>query len=661
MSLLIDPLKHFGRDLSQIDGHIFIVPSPETLKELINKITNFDLLPPGQIQILQAISQTDSQYVTVHDIETYLKYSRHGINKFITKMNNSAVLIKTDFELTSGKKLPRNKCFCIPHQSEFTNLFSELELIKRNKVNNRSKAHIEPSKKLALKQLNLPSCVRENNVNQGLFFSNLPPFERMLPDRSYKKNNYISTIYLQQKKVIVAAKSPNRIMNSDDMKTLYTLMTLSINQQANMIDYYRASNSPLLNSHYIEIRHIMKVLGKPAAGSYYDSFVNSVIRIKETFFDLHQLETMYMTTDGDDLFVGEEFRFFSSCKSLSKQGATIFTDKDNNQTINIKPFGFIIAWNESLFKKMLMDRYFFVIPLKILAAPTIIFLFYMALRNYFSFDRKKTWTLSADELHKKLNSSARIDNFKRDLISGLDSLIEGKNALQRNGGSQIDMQGFLITVKMSKNVLTQLICTIDVDKMLAYAGVTSPNTAHKNKVMAAPTTANPLIDLLPIIEFKELRGSELPQESHMRLLMNPKELLKNINIVKSKHFFSVKKNDHNHRITTYSDDSEVLSICEIVHESPHDQSAFFAHLCSLRNKLNPLNSGNASNQEELSLEQFTIILDGLCKIKAIIIERIELFDILFNRAQLISAACKWDGKAENSTLLNSIFSLYSHK
>lgn len=659
MPLIIDAVKEFGEDISQKEGHLFFLRSAESVKDLIDKISTFEYLTENQTQLLKAIYNTNSTYVTVRQIEDYLGKSRDSINKLISKLADLTVINSIDFKFSSGKLLPKTKCFTFPEKDKFITLLSLLEDEKKTKQNNKIKTTLITAKNNALAEHDLPLSVLENKINQGFFPSKLPPFERMLPDRSHKDNNYISSIYIKQKKVIVEAKSAKQIMNGDDLKTLYTLMTLSINQQANLLDYYIQKGCSPLNHHYIEIRHIMKVLGKSSAGSYYEAFVKSILRIKDTSFDLHQLEAMYENAQGESIFVSQDFRFFDSCQAISKEGPIIASDKDNKKSVKIKPFAFLISWHPTLFNKMLTDKYFFVIPLKILAAPTLIFLFYMILRNHFSFDRTKTWVLTVEELHDKLNSSALLHNFKRDFIGGLNTWNEGKDKLPSNGELLIDIQGFMITVQMVKDAIVQLHCKLDTKKMLSYAGLESDDDGLTAQgTLAAPTISNPIGDLLPILQFKDGRGSEFPQESNMRLLLNSDQLLKDIKITKQgRTAIIIAKQQLTKRLTAYTDDSEILFICEEVQENQKDQAAFFTHLQTLRSKLSFLTAGHAAAKKEISPILFSNILKGLVSQHKMILEIDELFDLLNGKGQLIKIAAEWDGDIQ-SPVLQKISALY---
>ncbi|MFT4928183.1 MAG: hypothetical protein ACI8WB_004302, partial [Phenylobacterium sp.] len=382
-------------------------------------------------------------------------------------------------------------------------------------------------------------------------------------------------------------------------------------------------------------------------------------RIKDTSFDLHQLEAMYENAQGESIFVSQDFRFFESCQAISKEGPAVTEDKNKKKSVKIKPFAFMISWHSTLFNKMLTDKYFFVIPLKILAAPTLIFLFYMILRNHFSFDRTKTWSLTVEELHDKLNSSALLHNFKRDFIGGLNSWNEDKTKLPSDGEQLIDIQGFMITITLVKDVIVQLHCKLDTRKMLSYAGLESDeNGLTTQGTMAAPTIPNPIGNLLPILQFKDNRGGEFPQESNMRLLLNSDQLLKDIDITKvGKTAMIITKHQMSKRLTAYSDDSEILYVCEDVHKKQEDQAAFFTHLQTLRSKLSLLTAGQAANKKEISPTLFSDILNALVNQHHTILEVDELFDLLSGRGQLIKIAADWDGDVK-SPILQKLSSLY---
>lgn len=664
--LLLDSEGILGHVLTQQDGHVFYIPDPDSIQELVEQTEPSKLLTESQLSFLKAAlleySKSNSEYITVSQIEVYLEGNRSSINKTITKLNTLTLLKSVEFSLTSGKSLPRTKCYVFPEKSDFPSLFAILNSKKNVIKDNRSKANIHPARNTALASFGLPPTVTNNEVREGKSFilTGLPPFEQLVPDRRYKERSLITQIKLKSQPVIVETKSPDVLMNSDDIKTLFILIALSINAQADMLDYYKSAGGPPINHHYIEIKHIMNALGKSAAGSYYKGYVKSILRIKDTSFDLHMLKSLYVSPEGEPLFVGSDFRFFKSCRPISKKQPVVEIDKDNNQTVKIRPFAFIIEWDETIFEKMLTDSYFFVIPLKILGSSTSIFLFYMTLRNYFSVDTTRIWKLTLEDLHCRLHSVAHIHNFKRDFTISLSAWVEGDNKLPCYGSVTVDLQGFMIKVHMSDDNIVRLDCSVDVAKMLSCAGVKSGK--HGKEDRSAPIAHNPLLDLSNVIEFKEQRGDEFPRNKSMRLRLNSRDLLKNINMTKgSKQIITVSKFDYCQHFTFYSDDNLLVSISHSVHDLEEDRAAFFGYLKELRSKLSPLYFGSAGSKIELSLAMFSDILEGLTQSHSMILEADELFELLRNKGHLIKVAATWDGKTSESPLLSKLASLYTEK
>ena len=663
-SLILDPIELIGETLSQKHGHLFYIKNIEDVKNFVSNIDKNNLLTKRQIALLKSICfahQSKTNFCTVSQAERNMDQSRDGINKSINFFIKQKIINPLDIKLSVGVMPPRTKSFSFIHKSEFLNVLSALEAKSSNKKTNQKKEGISETRTNVLKKYNLPNSVTENEIQRGMFPSQLPPFEKMLPNKSFTGKTHITEVTIKNRKVIVEAKSTEKLMTDDDLKTLYTLMTLSINQQANLVAYYLTKNCDPINSHYIEIRHLLKVLNKGSSGSYYDSFVKSITRIKETVFNLHQLEEMFTDELGERFFASPEFRFFESCTPISKEGPIIVSDVENNNVVKIKPFGFIIKWNDELFKKMLTDKYFFVIPLKILSAQTLIFLFYIFLRNQFSFERTRTIHYTIDELHRKLNSSAMIHNFKRDFTSSLNNWNKSKGKFPSNSEIIIDLQGFFITVNIENDLVTDVKCRIDAQKMLSYVGLQSDENGLTSKgTLAAPTTLNPMLRLAPLLSFAKSRGDEFPSQYNMRLLLNNKNLLKNIDISKTnRKYIHLKKGTFRTKINFYTEDSKLLTICEKTHVEKDLQAAFFSHLQTLRSKLLPLGWRNGRESYEISKDTFHLLQQALYKDHGKIIEGEHLYDLLLERSQLVKIiATSWNDK-NSKVLSNQIYDLYN--
>jgi len=661
--ITLDSRSLINDELKQKHGHLFYISDIESLKSFINGIDGKALLTNRQIELLKAISfayHEKTRFCSVSQIESFIEQSRDGINKAINSLVKLDIIKNCSIELIDGILPPRTKSFKLAEKKEFLNILSLLEDNKSKTKSNKRKSGISKAKSTTLEQYNLPQLVTENNVQRGMFPSQLPPFEKMLPHKGFQGDSFATEVRIKDQRVLVETKSSDSIMTDDDLKNLYTLMTLSLNQQANLVDYYLKKQCEPINHHYIEIRHLLKVLNKGSSGSYYDSFVKSIFRIKGTVFNLHALKSMFTDSLGESFFASPEFRFFESCTPISKEGPIVIKDENNIDRVEIKPFGFIIEWNKHLFKKMLTDKYFFVIPLKILSAPTLIFLFYMFLRNQFSFDRTRTLSFDLEQLHEKLNSSSLLHNFQRDFFNSLNNWNKDIEKLPKDGDINIDLQGFFLDVHISKGTITQVRCRVDAQKMLSHVGLHSEEGGISSKgKLAAPIVNNPLA---PLLSFRSSRGEEFPSEFSPRLLLNDKNLLKNIDIRKDcRNHFTVLHNKTSTRITFYTDDNSILTLCEYTHQENEKQAAFFAHLQTLRNKLLPLCWRNGTTNSDISVETFSGLQDSLLMNHGAIIENDELYDLLSGQTQLVKIiASNWESSLKE-TLTGKVFELYLQK
>ena len=639
--LEIDPNKMFGKSISQKDGHILYCSELTGFKGFIKQSEQFNTLTSNQIKLLKVISLTlessDSDYVLIKSLEDNTSFNRKSINTYILKLHKVKVINTLDFVLINSTKLPQLRCYGLPTSKNFIDIFPDPELRTEQLISAKSRKDIHNNSIKALSNYDLPESVLENSATQGIYPTGLPPFETMLPTKKHKSNNYLTTIIVKKKKIVVEVKSTSNVMIDEDLKTLYTLMTLSINHQSNLVDYYLQKQILPQNTHYVAIRHIMNVLGKSSAGSYYTAFAKSVMRIKNTVFDLHALEAMFVDGAGDSFFASREFRFFEECTPLSSQGPVILTNENDEKFVSISPKAFIISWNKKLFQKMLSDKYFFVIPLEILSAPTIIFLVYIFLRNQFSFDKSKNLDLTVEDLHKKLNSSALVHNFRRDLTNQLNSWNKGKSNLPKDGKSTIDISGFICKIITSASTISTMRFSLDPQKMLSHVGIeASPKGMLPSGKPAAPTMANPIQELIPLISFKENRGDEFPSEIDVKLLMAPTNLLREVSYVKrNAHVTNINCKTATWEISAYTSDSEILTISETIHDlnksntqtlGDFDTQGFlFARIQKARSSLALLGWRQGIENKTISVHLFDDLLHRIYQNHNLLVESSNLF------------------------------------
>jgi hypothetical protein len=668
-SELIESISRSFNEITKDLGHIFFIPDASELDEIIKIAKNRAFLTDNQVNILEAIKiaygLSDNDFTSVIDILPYTKQVRRGVNKTINLLIDSGIF---DISITEQVKeaLPaRSKCIQICSTKTIASIVEHLE----NKKNvSKSSSLRESTKSIKLDLINdagLPRSVLENRPKQGLFPSGLPPFNEMLPTKRFKDSKYVCDVNIKGKNVMVEAVSSGNLMHDDDLRIVWTLMTLSINQQCNLIDYYIQKQSEPQNRHYIEIRHILNALGKNNAGSYYREFTNSILRIRATVFNLHELEAVYSDVLGESFFASPQFSFFEECTPISKTGPVVIKDDNNVKSVEIKPFGFSIVWNKTLFKKMIEDNYFFIVPLKILAAPTTIWLIYMYLRNVFSVDKNIIVDMTTEELHEKLRSRSHFSNFKRDMFLHFNTWNKEFCALPKDGTLDVDLQGFIARLSIKDNHITSVRFTCHVQRMLSHIGIkANKDGRNEHGTIVAPILKNPIgKSLAPLLSFKNSRGDEFPSEHHARLLLNKKHLLKGIDIKKaSKQRLKITKRHNEWIINRYVNNNTIFKITEDVADGDDAQAAIFTHFKSLRDKLPLLSWEQDGNPTTLSQGMFDTIQLSLSNKHSILVETEELYTLLHSQNQLVRLiCCNYTDKTEPTILDNIAMLINSSK
>jgi hypothetical protein len=640
---------NFPNGLSRSNGHLFIINKANEIKEFIALLPIDNKLTNRQITLLECLKDNKDIPTTIlslSSIEEIINIKRVNLNKIVSELIEIRILVSIPFTLPKDISIGRCKCLQVAEKHSWFEIISTLgQTITSNKKTRVTNNQLMIN---TLGPNELPSNIIENEVSKGMYPAGVPQFEKFLPNRYYKKRTFVKETMISGKKVLIELRtSDSALMYDEDLKNVFILMTLFINQQANSLKYYLEKKIPPSNLQYVEIRHIMKALKKGSAGSYYDSFVKSIMRIKRTTFDLHGLEAIFIDSETDEkLFATRDFSFFKSCWPISSEGGVVSKDIDDNEFVKISPKGFLIKWNDHLFNKMLSDNYFFVLPLSILSAYTPIFLLYMYLRNYFSrrLNQKNSLSFTIDEMRQKLNSSASITNFKRDLLTAINVWLkkDGEDKIIDECTRKFNLEGFSVVVHLEDGTLTSLQFRVNMRLMLYSLDIeTNKDGLAISGNKAAPTALNPMYEYLPMLSrFKETRGGEFPGDFNARLLL-PKAL-------KNVEFMRTRKGslDIGYHITCwsviyYTSDRSLLTITEEIYPALDDgiQQGVFTNLAYRRDKLPPLSSGEYT----LTKDAFGELLLTLVKALGIYLEDEDLYTFLYKKEVLIKLLCQdWD-------------------
>jgi hypothetical protein len=661
--LAIKPEIHFPDGLSRSNGHLFKIDPQNAINEFLDLLPHDSVLTNRQLRLLQCLSIDDKQITDLRSlsmIEKITLIKRVNLNKIVAELTEIKILVSIPFSLPDGVSVGKCKCFQIADKNTWFDIISNLKP-NTNKPRN---------KRITNKQIvgevlgpnELPANIIENDVSKGMYPAGVPQFEKFLPNRYYKQRTFVKETIIAGKKVLVELRtSDSALMFDEDLKNVFILMTLFINQQANSLSYYIEKKIAPTNLQYVEIRHIMKALKKGSAGSYYDSFVKSIMRIKRTTFDLHELQASFVDGETDEqLFATSDFSFFKSCWPISSEGGVVEKDIDDNEFVKINPKGFLIKWDDVLFKKMLSDNYFFVLPLSILSAHTPIFLLYMYLRNFFSrrSNQKSTLNFTIEEMHTKLNSSASVYNFKRDLLTAINAWLkqQGEEKIVNDEVRKFDIEGFKVLIHLEEGNLTSLQFRVNMRVMLSSLDIeTNEDGSALSGNKAAPTALNPMYEYIPMLsKFKETRGGEFPGDFNARLLLP--SAFKGVSFQRSgKGILEIRYLIHTWSINHYTSNKYIMAITEQIYPTIDDgaQQGVFTNLVNRRDKLQPLYTGELV----LSPELFEALLVVLARTNSLYFEQNELYNFLFKKDLLIKLLCMdW---AENKSFSDKILSLFA--
>lgn len=178
--------------------------------------------------------------------------------------------------------------------------------------------------------------------------------------------------------------------------------------------------------------------------------------------------------------------------------------------------------------------------------------------------------------------------------------------------------------------------TCEQQKMLENLGIETDRYGKLDDgSKAAPTLANPINDLSSIIDFKEKRGEEFPQELKMRLLLNSGNSTKDFKIIKRKTEIYIVNKKSNWLVTPYCINESIHKICEAIYDDKSNQASFFIHLTTQQSKLKLLgDSEDCGKKEVVSKTLFDEIKKDFADTKGCFIQTDELYILLKSKWQL---------------------------
>ncbi|WP_159437667.1 replication initiator protein RctB domain-containing protein [Ferrimonas marina] len=663
--------------MTQADGNLILVDDIESMRAVLEQCSapKNPILSQSHQDIIKVVCWSlrpteGRQFITVKQIQQAIGLERDVVNQRISRIRSKGVLKKVEFTLPEGTPaLPKTQCMRMATLIELASIAQASE--KRNQraasAKNRSGTG-RAAKKAFLATQGLPAemAVDVPESPRGLIPKNTPPFEQIVPPKGSAKKKHVANVSRGHDKFMVScATTDDHVMELEDLQVLYLLIAMTINQWSNCIEFLKQKQIKPFNRAYIEVNQMCKILNK--SGSFwYKNLAKSVLRIKSTVFDLHQLEAMYIDDEGNDIYSSKEFRFFQNCTSYSKDRARV-VETDEGEEVEVLPKSFMIEWNEELYKNMLTDKHLFVLPISVLSAHPDIFWLYVHLRNRFS-KKSERVVIDIQELHDRMSPGQTATNFKRTLATALEQWrkrpgvttstseaceMDIAGQMQELTVTAIDLEGFQVELYTDgkPDRIVRLEATCNHHKMLKSLHIDSgtDGMAPGKDIKAAPQVPNPLTALEPVMRFARERGEEWPKEFLIRIAQ--KKLQDSVSFRQSKYLLTCTINDTQNQyvLTRYSRFEDLMLVAGALELDIADEASLFSMLDKKRAQLSLIQCEGEKGVKGLSLDSFSDLQERLYRQHATVVETTELVEFLIQRSTLRrSVIDAWSSRSEDA-------------
>lgn len=668
-----------GELIDRDSGHLFVFDDDSVERaKLILRATS-KIMPDGALRnLIETFAywgdDHSQNYLLGKDVADRLSTNSNTLNKRIARMVEEGLIYFVKIDRSKCPSIhPRVNAIRFIPKSRITDLVksmeSKKELLKQNRqIEKRNNLTVS-----VLNKLNLPkeAMVDPSQIKFGLTVKGGFQFEQVAAPRGYRDKVHATSYKQGSKDVFVITESMANVYTVEDVQTLCALITLTINQWANIADYLHAKQEYPENLLYVELIQLIRILGKPANEYGYGEVRDSMNRLIETVVKSQNGASLFRDAlaldDGDENFTQDTFQFFDRNKTTlySKlQSEISYNEQGRIGSIDFKAHAYKLVWNQDLYKRFLTDEFFFNVPIKIFSARPYVFLLYMMLRsNFYSknkFSKEDITALeyTAHDLHKKIGHGADVRSFRRALMTELKAFDKNYKESKTEKGDTVcsfDLEGITISATHTSDSIYAVICVIDPHKMLKACGILSNEDGmviDSPSVKAAPQSKNPMLNFQSIIELKSTMGDALPQELNLRLVKNKFKIRPKKEGCKI--YYEHPENNGRLYFCHYSSDDDILTYSQLITQDELVRAECFK---TLKKQIAMLPMLSVGQDPALYLEKnsFLEIMENLFLKADIIVEAMDLYDTLENAAHLRSLVIsKWQNIEIRDSLISNI-------
>ena len=288
-------------------------------------------------------------------------------------------------------------------------------------------------------------------------------------------------INVGKEKAIIIASGGNGIIDVDDIKTLYALISHTIQYQTTYHSSFTRDGEASTNLTPIYADTILEMIGRrPGELSNRRHVWRQIVKLRTTEYDIHSL-TPFIDEHDRHLFQNNQFRFIDSTPSISEQAMEL---NDENM---ISPAVYEIVWHPIVFKAIFNNKFLFAFPEGVFREPTQVFSLYLDLRKKMQWLDPTGVCISKDELSAILLDDSDEYVFQRGFMNALvktqskelkEELKEARNTAKRRTPVVLerDLFGFLIKLTVTgKRTFSKVSVTFSMNEVLRHSGV-QPNS-----------------------------------------------------------------------------------------------------------------------------------------------------------------------------------------
>ena len=340
-------------------------------------------------------------------------------------------------------------------------------------------------------------------------------------------------ININKEKAVVLASGGNGIIDKDDMKTMYALISQTIHYHTTYQNSLNREGEINNNVTPIYADTVLNIIGKKQGEIENRRYLwRQIVKIRTTEYDVHSL-TPFFDTNDRRLFKNNQFRYIVDTPSISENALDLADDLDASPSV------YEIIWHPLVFQAILKNKSFFAFPESVFREPTQMFSLYLELRNRMQYANPAHIRINKKELMDILLDGGCEYDFQKSFFSYFtktankelrDELNEARKTASRLAPVSVvrDFFGFNINIAVTgKTTFSELIISFKTQDVLKHCGV-KMNTRGGN---SSPTLPNPLYSIGKALSNLNKDENDDKPLSGMQLWRNAKKILDAINAV----------------------------------------------------------------------------------------------------------------------------------